>query len=184
MIILTGKPGAGKDTQATLLAAQTGFSVLNVGQLLRERAVHDPQLKNILQAGRLVDDQTLFALMSEALLSHSAEKIIMINCPRDIAQAEWLTQYLSQHGTQLTDVVVCNIVISDDIARQRVRARQRSDDTELAFTKRLEIYSHQATQAQRYLSRHGAQVLDVDGSGTPPEVQSRLIRALQNAKII
>ena len=85
-IILLGPPGAGKGTQAARLQAERGMIQLSTGDMLREaRASGSPigdKVKAIMDAGELVSDEIVTALIGERLDSACGKGAIFDGFPR------------------------------------------------------------------------------------------------------
>src|SRR5438128_3005393 len=101
-IILLGPPGAGKGTQAARLQASRGMIQLSTGDMLREaRASGSPigeKVRAIMDAGELVSDAIVTALIAERLDSATEQGAIFDGYPRTRAQAEALEILLAERG--------------------------------------------------------------------------------------
>jgi len=101
MIILIGAPGAGKGTQADLLAEQSGFRKLSTGDALRKHVKAGTpvgqQAGAIMARGELVPDEVLLQIVKEELGTNAAETVILDGYPRNVAQAKTLSQLESTH---------------------------------------------------------------------------------------
>ena len=108
-IILLGPPGAGKGTQAARLQASRGMIQLSTGDMLREaRASGSPigeKVKTIMDAGELVSDAIVTALIGERLDTCVDCGAIFDGFPRTRAQAEALDLLLSERGRRLDHVI-------------------------------------------------------------------------------
>ena len=98
-VILLGAPGAGKGTQAKLLAESKGYLHLSTGDLLRQAVRQGSQLgkrcKAIMEAGELVPDELVSQLVEEKNNSGQADSgMILDGYPRNLAQAEFLSRVL------------------------------------------------------------------------------------------
>jgi len=104
-IILLGPPGAGKGTQAARLQASRGMIQLSTGDMLREaRASGSPigdKVKAIMDAGELVSDAIVTALIGERLDTCTDCGAIFDGFPRTKAQAEALDLLLAERGRGL-----------------------------------------------------------------------------------
>jgi len=124
-IILLGPPGAGKGTQAARLQAQRGMIQLSTGDMLREaRASGSPigdKVKAIMDAGELVSDEIVTALIGERLDSAQAKGAIFDGYPRTQAQAEALDLLLSERGRKLDHVI--ELVVDEDALVDRITGR-------------------------------------------------------------
>ncbi len=92
-IVFLGIQGSGKGTQAKLLAEWTGYQHVNIGDLFREQIASQSEIgqmvKSIIAKGDLVDDDTVFKLISSSL-KPSVAGIIFDGFPRNRAQAKFL----------------------------------------------------------------------------------------------
>jgi adenylate kinase len=112
-IILLGPPGAGKGTQAARLQANRGMIQLSTGDMLREAvAAGTPvglKAKAVMEAGELVSDAIVSALIGERLDAAAEEGAIFDGFPRTGHQAEALEILLSQRGRRLDHVIVLDV---------------------------------------------------------------------------
>ncbi len=94
-VIFLGPPGAGKGTQAARLAAHLGVPRISTGDMLREAIAEGSPLGKeadpLMEAGRLVPDNLLIALIQERITRDDcARGFILDGFPRTLAQAEGL----------------------------------------------------------------------------------------------
>ena len=124
-IILLGPPGAGKGTQAARLQAQRGMIQLSTGDMLREARASGSSIgdkvKAIMDAGELVSDEIVTALIGERLDSAQAKGAIFDGYPRTQAQAEALDLLLSERGRKLDYVI--ELVVDEDALVDRITGR-------------------------------------------------------------
>jgi adenylate kinase len=124
-IILLGPPGAGKGTQAARLQAARGMIQLSTGDMLREaRASGSPigeKVKAIMDAGELVSDAIVTALIAERLDSAADKGAIFDGFPRTRAQAEALDILLSERGRKLDQVI--ELAVDEEALVQRITGR-------------------------------------------------------------
>ncbi|MFS0773937.1 adenylate kinase [Sphingomonas sp. 1P08PE] len=108
-IILLGPPGAGKGTQAATLVADRGMVQLSTGDMLRAAVKAGTpvglQAKAVMDAGELVSDTIVSALIGERLDQGVASGAIFDGYPRTTAQAEALDLLLTERGQQLDWVI-------------------------------------------------------------------------------
>jgi adenylate kinase len=116
-IVLMGAPGSGKGTQSQLLVAAHGVPQISTGDLLREAVSRKTELgqkaKAAMDTGKLVDDSIVLGMIRERLAQPDAAKgFILDGFPRNIAQAEALTQLLAELRQPLEAVVLLNVDLS------------------------------------------------------------------------
>ena len=92
-LILLGAPGAGKGTQAEILSRELGIPTISTGNILRaairEGTAVGLKAKALIEAGKLVDDETIMGIVSERLAKEDcAQGYILDGVPRTIPQAE------------------------------------------------------------------------------------------------
>ena len=124
-IILLGPPGAGKGTQAARLQASRGMIQLSTGDMLREaRATGSPiglKVKAVMDAGELVSDAIVTALIGERLDASADRGAIFDGFPRTKPQAEALDILLAERGRQLDHVI--QLVVDEDALVKRITGR-------------------------------------------------------------
>lgn len=179
MIILFGKPGAGKGTQAELLVREEGFILVGAGELLRQAARHDQELASMINAGDLVGDDILLPLISERLRRYSHQRIILDGFPRNQLQADWLKQQLEKNPPERVDLII--LEISDSEVYKRLARRGRTDDTISVIEARLKIYREDVLEAINLLGG-AAQVHYIDGIGMVDDVHKRVIAVINDGK--
>jgi adenylate kinase len=126
LLILLGPPGAGKGTQAQLLMARYGLVQLSTGDMLRaavrEGTAVGLQAKAIMDAGQLVPDAVVTALIADQLDAHAhAPGIIFDGYPRTLAQAQSLDALLADRGMKLDHVI--ELTVDEDALVDRISGR-------------------------------------------------------------
>jgi adenylate kinase len=126
LLILLGPPGAGKGTQAQLLMSRYGLVQLSTGDMLRAAVKQGTavglQAKAIMEAGQLVPDAVVTALIADQLDTHAhAPGIIFDGYPRTLAQAQSLDALLADRGMRLDHVI--ELTVDEDALVDRISGR-------------------------------------------------------------
>lgn len=125
-LILLGPPGAGKGTQAKLLVDKYGIPQLSTGDMLREAVANGTevgkQAKALMDAGKLVSDDVVNAIVSERLDADDCKNgFILDGFPRTLDQAEALSGMLQEKNAGLDHVV--ELKVDDEALVERVSGR-------------------------------------------------------------
>lgn len=189
VVIFLGPPGAGKGTQAARLAQEHNLVQLSTGDILRDHVARNTELgqqaKPLMDAGQLVPDHLLIALIRDRLAGMEPVRVIFDGFPRTQAQAEALDLLLEELGAPVSAVPLLEVpdqVLIDRIVergRQAVeRGEQpRSDDNEETARKRQNVYRQQTQPLIDYYSGRG-HLYTVDGVGSMEEVYNRILNHL------
>jgi adenylate kinase len=149
-ILLLGPQGAGKGTQGRLVSAEYAIPHIATGDILRAAMAEGSELggkvKPIYDAGHLVPDDIMIALIRERLAADdAAEGFVLDGFPRTAVQAEALDEMLDEIGRPLT--VVLEFQLPREVAMERLARRAgeegRADDTPEAIGRRLALYTEQ-----------------------------------------
>jgi adenylate kinase len=100
-IILLGPPGAGKGTQAKLMASTYGIPQISTGDILRDNVARGTALgqaaKALMNKGELVPDELVEDMVIDRLRqADCCRGFILDGFPRTVPQAEWLDKYLEK----------------------------------------------------------------------------------------
>ena len=183
-LLLIGPPGAGKGTQAALLAKRYSIPAISTGDIFRENVANETPLgieaKGFMDRGEYVPDSLTNALVRDRLSQpDAAAGFLLDGYPRTIDQVHELDDVLHENGTKL-DVVVQLTADSDElVTRLSLRASQqgRTDDTPDVIRKRQDVYEEQTAPLIDVYAARGL-VAMVDGLGAVDEVTSRIAEVL------
>jgi adenylate kinase len=125
-LILLGPPGAGKGTQARMLEEKFGFVQLSTGDLLRGAVAAGSEAgkaaKAVMEAGELVSDQIVLAILKERLEQPDVAKgTILDGFPRTEAQAAALDELMTERGDAISAVI--SLEVDDEAMVARVAGR-------------------------------------------------------------
>lgn len=178
-ILFLGPPGAGKGTQAAMLAEALDIPHISSGAMLREAVAEGTELgrkaESIMAAGNLVPDDLVVAMIEERLTRDDAQAgYILDGFPRNVVQAEALQAAL---GDDAIDAMLLFDVSEDELVNRLLgRAEEgRADDAEATIRRRFEVYRE---ETQPLLDAYADRVIPVDGIGSVDEVFARVQGAL------
>lgn len=126
VVVLLGAPGAGKGTQAPILAKRLGVPVLASGDLLRAAVAAGTALgraaDRYMSRGQLVPDETIVDIFLERLAAHDAAAgAVLDGFPRTRGQAEALDRALQPRGDRVDLAVYIEVPTNDLVARMASR---------------------------------------------------------------
>ena len=206
-IILLGPPGAGKGTQAQRLQGERGMIQLSTGDMLRAAVASGSSVglkaKAVMEAGELVSDAIVSALIGERLDDMSSAGAIFDGYPRTRAQADALDLLLAERGRSLDYVIEllvdedelvhrivgrftcakCGAPYHDELKQTKVPGacdvcgstefKRRPDDNEATVRTRMAEYRAKTAPILPYYEERGL-VRRVDGMGTVGEVAAEI----------
>lgn len=124
-VIFIAPPAAGKGTQAEMLEKEFNMYHLSTGDLLREIASSDTNLgrevKEIIDNGKLVDDELMLKLLKEKISTIDSNGIIFDGFPRTIRQAEMLDELLNSMNQRVDKVIY--LEVDKEVALKRATGR-------------------------------------------------------------
>lgn len=175
-LIFLGPPGAGKGTQAQMLAADCAVPHISTGDILRAAVANATDLgrkaESYMSAGELVPDELILDLIQERLAESDAQAgWVLDGFPRNVPQAEFLIQLLEKIE-QPADFVV-NLDVIDEVIVTRLLNRGRADDEESVIRHRLEVYRQQTAPLIDFY-RNRQQLVSVDGNQPMESVYASL----------
>jgi adenylate kinase len=209
-LIILGRQGAGKGTQCVRLSRHYVVPHISTGDMLRssvrERTELGLMAKEIMDAGGLVGDDIMIALVEDRLSRPDAvtRGYILDGFPRTVVQAEALDEITKERPLD----VVIDLDVPREIVLERISARrvcrdcgtnytatgsepspwicdvcggdvmQRDDDTPDAVNRRLDLYETQTAPLIDYYSREGRLAV-VNGVGHPDHVFRRLTQTVE-----
>jgi len=184
-LLLIGPPGAGKGTQAVLLASTYKIPAISTGDIFRSNVKNETELglqvKAILAAGEYVPDSLTNAVV-ESRLSESDAKagFLLDGYPRTTDQVNELDRMLTAHETALNVVVLITADTDEVVSRllNRAAGEGRADDTETVIRHRLALYEEQTAPLIAVYSARNL-VVTIDGLGAVDDVTSRIVSALE-----
>ncbi len=187
-LLLVGRPGSGKGTQAEILRRRLGTVHIATGDLFREVAASDRPIAAAVRAainsGLLVPDDLAVATVIDRLHDDDIVErgFILDGYPRTVPQAQSLLDLLGEDGID----VAIELHVTDDEARRRLAHRglvddgaagPRVDDDPDTIERRLAVYSEQTEPMLDWLDSRGL-LVRVNGMAPPTEVRADIVAAL------
>jgi adenylate kinase len=186
-IVLFGKPGAGKGTQAEFLKEKYNLVHLSTGDIFRYNIKNQTELGNLaktfMDKGDLVPDEvTIQMLQSEVDKNQNAAGFLFDGFPRTIAQAEALDKFLATKNQKITATIALDA--DDEILIQRLLERGKTsgrpdDQDEAKIRNRYEEYNLKTAPLTQYYSSQN-KYFAVNGIGSITEVTHRLSSVIED----
>ena len=210
-LVVLGAPGAGKGTQAVEFAQRQEILKISTGDILRDAVNVGTALgqraKATMDAGGLVDDQLMIAIVRERLSrADAARGFVLDGFPRTVAQATALDEIMTGQGT----LIVVDIAVPDDALVERLARRRvcgqcgnattdaggtatrcekcggelvlRSDDTEVVVRERLRVYAEATRPLVDYYSSRPT-FRAIDGHQSQAAVAAALTAAVDEVLV-
>ncbi|MEG0751034.1 MAG: adenylate kinase [Oscillospiraceae bacterium] len=207
-LILLGAPGAGKGTQAEVVAERLSVPIISTGNILKEAVRNETELglkaKSFMDKGELVPDDVIIGIISERLSQPDcADGFILDGVPRTTAQAD----ALESMGVTIDRVI--NIEVPDETIIPRITGRRsckkcgssyhtefkkpskegicdrcggelisRSDDEESTVKNRLRVYHETTEKLKSYYGAKGI-LRNVSGEGEIAEITRAILASLE-----
>ena len=184
-IILMGPPGAGKGTQAKVIAERLSIPAISTGDIFRANVSAETELgleaKRYMDSGDYVPDEVTNGMVRDRIAEDDAAVGFLLDgYPRTVAQVAELDAMLADSGQSLDAVVVLTVDKEEVVQRLLKRAQDegRSDDTEDVMRHRQDVYSEQTAPLIEVYGERGL-LVEVDGMGAVPDVTARVFDALE-----
>jgi adenylate kinase len=192
-LILLGPPGAGKGTQAQVLAEKHGLVQLSTGDMLRAAVKAGSEIgkkaEAIMKSGGLVSDEIVIGIIADRIEQPDCSKgFILDGFPRTLKQADALGSLLASKNKELDAVI--EIKVDDTILVSRIenRAREtlaaggtvRADDNAEALKTRLMAYYRETAPLIGYYYAY-RKLQTIDGMAPVAEVSAQIEAVLKGA---
>ena len=207
-LLLFGKPGAGKGTQAPRLAEALGVKTLATGDVLRQAQKDGTPLglkaKAFMDKGDLVPDEVILGIVGDALATPDyAKGAILDGVIRTVPQAEGMQKVLGGMQRALDAVLVFDIDSEEIVGRLSGRTvcencqtpytgrqagtscdkcggklMRRKDDEPDAIRNRLAVYEKSTAPVLAWYNAKGARVVTVNAVGDVADITKRALKAL------
>lgn len=184
-IVLMGPPGAGKGTQAVVVAERLGIPHISTGEIFRAHMAQGTPLGiaagMYMDRGNYVPDRITNAMVRNRLTQpDAANGFLLDGYPRTLDQVAVLDEMLADVGLAVDHAVELTADAEEVIARLLKRAAEqgRADDTEDVIRRRMEVYAEQTEPLTQVYAARGV-LVRVDGMGSIDSVRDRVLAAIQ-----
>jgi len=188
-LVLFGKPGAGKGTQAAFLKDKYNLVHISTGDIFRYNIKNQTKLGKLAQSymdkGDLVPDEvTIQMLQEEVEKNPNAEGFIFDGFPRTIAQAEALDTFLTSKGMRIHGTLALEaddeVLIKRLLERGKVSGRTDDQDEE-KIRNRFTEYNEKTAPLIAFYQAQG-KYHPINGIGTIEEITTRLSDTIDKLK--
>ena len=185
-IIIFGPPGAGKGTQAKIIAQENNLVHLSSGELSR-RLLNDKKLgekiKKYLDSGQLIPNYLINNIVEKFIQANlSCNGFIFDGYPRNLRQAKELDKFTKKNKIKIN--LVINLKLSEKEALRRILLRGkisgRSDDNLKIVTNRLKIYRERTAPILSYY-RDQKKLKNIDGQQTIAQIAKEIRRIIKES---
>ena len=186
-IVIFGKPGSGKGTQANFLKEKYSLYHISTGDLFRKNISNKTNLgieaKSFLDNGDLVPDSvTIKMLENEVLLNKQVKGYIFDGFPRTLAQAKSLDTFLNSINLKINATIALDVDENELITRllDRGKTTNRSDDQDLEkIQNRFNEYNNKTSILIDFYDKQG-KFCSVDGKGSVDDITRRLFDLVES----
>ena len=184
IIVVLGNAGSGKGTQTKLLQEKFGLDYIGSGDILRARQdlgdFTGNKLKEVMNKGALVPTAVVFKIWSDKwdIVKNKPDfkGLVMDGSPREIMEAKLMDQSFEWYEWDRY-VKVLLIDISREEAFSRLLKRARTDDTEGAVNKRLDLFEEEVSQVIEYYEKSG-RLIHINGEQNIENVHKDIMKAV------
>ena len=189
-IVLFGAPGAGKGTQAVMLAKKFELVHLSTGDLLRKEIAIGTELgkqaQNFTDKGELVPDALIIGIIRSQMEQNAAANgFIFDGFPRTTAQAEALDRLMQEKEVQMTAMIALEVENEELVKRLQIRGESsgRADDRSMdVISNRIDVYHQKTKPLIGYYDAQG-KYYPINGVGDISDIFGRLCGKMEELKV-
>ena len=186
-LILFGKPGSGKGTQAEFVKIKYDLIHISTGDLFRNNISNNTELgllaKSYMDKGDLVPDEVTIKMLESEVNNHpNAKGFIFDGFPRTTVQAEILDQFLITLKLSISMTIA--LEVDENLLIERLISRGkdsgRSDDQDRTkIQNRFDEYNKKTSPLINYYKNQN-KFFDIDGVGDINEISYRIFNTIDN----
>jgi adenylate kinase len=181
-LLLIGAPGAGKGTQAELLAKRFGLVHISSGDLLRQHVRDKTALGRTIESyvdkGDLAPDSVVLDMLRKPVVAAvESGGYVLDGFPRTVEQAEASFPVAQALGVEVQAAIHLDVP-TEELVRRLLSRRRGSEDTEEVIEHRLEVYLDKTVPLLAYYA--GRELMfAVDGAQPPEVVHEEIVARLR-----
>ncbi len=186
-IVLFGKPGAGKGTQAEFLKEKYNLVHLSTGDIFRYNIKNETDLgklaKTYMDKGDLVPDEVTIKMLEDSVNNNlDTNGFLYDGFPRTLAQAQELDAFLASKKWKVTATIA--LEANDEVLINRVLERGKTsgrtdDQDEEKIRHRYQEYNEKTVPLMEYYKTQN-KFYPVNGIGSIAEITERLGKIIDN----
>ena len=190
-LVLFGKPGAGKGTQAAFLKDQYSLIHISTGDVFRHNIKNATELGKLAQSymdkGDLVPDEVTIKMLRDEVENHpDANGFIFDGFPRTVAQAEALDNLMDSKEMKIHATIALDA--DEDVLIERLLNRGKEsgrpdDQDEEKIRNRFVEYNTKTAPLRTYYDEQG-KFHNIDGVGAIDEVTQRIKDVIDGLKLV
>ena len=185
-IILFGKPGSGKGTQAEFIKQKYKLVHISTGDIFRENIKNQTDLGKLAQKymnnGDLVPDNiTIEMLKVEVDLNINSKGFLFDGFPRTVDQAISLDNYLEKKRLRIDLTIAIDVkdhILIERILNRGLTSGRKDDQDEIKIKNRFDEYNRKTSFLEVYYKNQNKFKI-VDGFGKIDEVAKRLYNEIE-----
>ena len=184
LFLIIGAPGSGKTTDAELIAKRhENITHYSTGDMLRAEMAKNSEIGNeiakYVNAGNIVPIKIAIQTIINAIKNAPTHTIIIDGYPRSLEQMSALDEYL-KNEKELELVSCIEVVVSEEVAKDRVLGRNRGDDDKVeVFNNRMKVYLEPLEKIQKF---YESKILlkKINGERTIEEIVNEMDEYIQS----
>lgn len=156
LFLIIGAPGSGKTTDAEIIAERNSDTMVHysTGDLLRAEVASKSDrgqlIDSFISRGLIVPINIAIETITSTIKASPEDIILFDGYPRSLEQMNELDKFL-QNDTSIELISVIEVVVSEEVARDRVLGRSRgADDKEEVFNNRMRVYTEPLSIIQAF----------------------------------
>jgi adenylate kinase len=184
LFLIIGAPGSGKTTDAELIAKRNEDKIVHysTGDLLRAEVASGSELgkeiKSYIDHGKLVPLEIVINTIKSAIEKADKPIVLIDGFPRSVEQMKALDEML-KNNDNIELVSVIEVVVSEEVAKERVLGRQRgADDNIEVFNNRMKVFLEPLPEIEKFYESQG-KLIKINGERTIEEIVDEMEKIIK-----